>query len=180
MANGQGVFIDNQGSTYEGQWEDDLQHGAGCETWQEGKIKFAGEYVQGRKEGQGRYDWADGSHFEGTFVNSMFEGQGVYYFAESEKVYEGSFSENLFDGKGKLSFKDGRVYNGDFVRNKKHGSGTMIFPNGNKYIGSWKDDLQDGVGIFMNAAEGWKKQGEWSQGKRKTWLSKPIKIGGER
>jgi len=57
MANGKGVFIDSQGSTYEGDWLDDLQHGIGHETWQEGKIKFYGEYVAGKKHGKGRYDW---------------------------------------------------------------------------------------------------------------------------
>ena len=44
MANGRGTFVDSQGSTYEGDWVDDLQHGYGCETWNEGKIKFEGEY----------------------------------------------------------------------------------------------------------------------------------------
>lgn len=110
----------------------------------------------------------------------MFHGKGVYYFAESEKVYEGDFVENLFQGKGKLSFKDGRVYSGDFVENKKHGNGTMVFPNGNKYIGGWREDMQHGIGVFINGEDGSKKQGEWSNGKRKAWLSNPISMGGKR
>lgn len=45
MANGRGTFIDSEGSTYDGDWKDDLQHGYGCETWSQGKIKFEGNYV---------------------------------------------------------------------------------------------------------------------------------------
>lgn len=55
MANGRGTFIDPKGSTYEGDWVNDQQHGFGCETWEQGKIKFEGEYVQGKKNGKGRY-----------------------------------------------------------------------------------------------------------------------------
>lgn len=78
MANGYGTFVDSQGSTYEGEWMDDLQHGYGCETWSQGKIKFEGNYMQGKKNGKGRYEWQDGSYYEGEFVDSMFHGEGKY------------------------------------------------------------------------------------------------------
>jgi hypothetical protein len=39
--------------------------------------------------------------------------------------------------------------------------------------------LQHGIGIYFNAEEEWKKQGEWKDGKRIKWLSKPIKLNGE-
>jgi len=76
MANGRGTFIDSKGSTYEGDWMDDHQHGMGAETWEQGKISFQGEYNQGKKNGRGRYEWADGSFYEGDFVDSVFQGQG--------------------------------------------------------------------------------------------------------
>ena len=68
------MFVDSQGSTYEGDWLNDRQHGQGCETWEEGKVRFTGTYVDGIKEGHGRYDWSDSSHFEGEFVDSKFQG----------------------------------------------------------------------------------------------------------
>ena len=43
-ANGTGTFIDSQGSTYHGEWLDDLQHGFGREEWKNGEIRFAGYY----------------------------------------------------------------------------------------------------------------------------------------
>jgi len=157
MANGDGCFVNHEGSTSDGAWVDDLQHGFGKETWENGTIKFEGEYIQGKKCGRGRYEWSDGSFYEGDFMDSMFHGYGVYYFAESEKTYEGQFAENQFEGKGKLTFKDGRQYNGDFKAGKKDGQGTMLQVNGDKYIGAWKNDLMHGIGIFYDAKEEAKK-----------------------
>lgn len=82
MANGHGSFVNSQGSTSVGDWIDDQQHGFGKETWEQGKIKFEGEYREGKKMGRGRYEWADGSYYEGDFLDSQFSGQGVYYIAE--------------------------------------------------------------------------------------------------
>lgn len=45
MANGDGCFVNHEGSTSDGAWIDDLQHGFGKETWENGTIKFEGEYI---------------------------------------------------------------------------------------------------------------------------------------
>jgi len=37
-----------------------------------------------------------------------------------------------------------------------------------------------GNGVYINAREGTKRQGEWANGKRKTWISDPIQIGGSK
>ena len=178
LANGYGSLMNTQGGTSEGDWLDDRQHGFGKETWEFGKIKFQGQYVNGTKNGKGRYEWSDGSYYDGMFVNGSFSGQGTYYFADTERTYIGQFEDNLFDGKGQMTQKD-RVYTGDFKQGNKCGQGTLVYANGNKYIGSWQDDVQHGIGIFYNQAEGTKKQGEWKLGKRIQWLSKPIKVNGE-
>jgi len=67
MANGQGIFMDTTGSIYEGEWVDDLQHGYGKETWNNGEITFEGNYERAKKMGHGRYDWSNGSYYEGNF-----------------------------------------------------------------------------------------------------------------
>lgn len=94
----------------------------------------------------------------------------MYYQAEQDKLYEGNFEQNLFEGKGKLTFNDNRVYTGDFALGKRHGQGTMVFGNGSKYIGAWREDAQHGVGIYVNHADGSKRQGEWVNGKRSKWI----------
>ena len=46
------------GARYEGTWKDDLQDGAGVETWSDGS-KYSGGYKEGMKHGRGRYEWND-------------------------------------------------------------------------------------------------------------------------
>ena len=38
----------------------DKQNGHGVETWTDG-VRFEGEYVNGCKEGEGKFEWPDGS-----------------------------------------------------------------------------------------------------------------------
>ena len=39
---GYGVFIDTNNSRFEGEWVNDLQHGVGVETWDNGTAKYSG------------------------------------------------------------------------------------------------------------------------------------------
>ncbi len=75
------------------------------------------------------------------------------------------------EGKGIETWEDGRKYEGDFKNGKKDGEGTFEWPNGNKYIGSWRADKQHGIGIYYNVKDLSKRQGEWVNGKRQTWLN---------
>lgn len=67
-ANGMGVFVDTNGSMYEGMWQDDQQHGYGTESWNYNKIKFTGEFIEGKKTGKGRFEF-EGGYYEGDFVD---------------------------------------------------------------------------------------------------------------
>ena len=136
-------------------------------------------YAFGKKNGQGKFEWSDGSYYEGELQDSLFWGQGTQYFAADEKMYEGSFAAGMFENKGRLTQKDGCVYEGDFHEGKKEGNGTMTWPSGRKYTGPWKNDLQHGIGVQYDPKQGTKMQGEWKEGKRTKWLSKPIKVMGE-
>ena len=67
-ANGYGVFVDTNGSMYEGQWLDDQQHGFGTESWNYNKIKYTGDFTQGKKSGTGRFEF-EGGYYEGEFFD---------------------------------------------------------------------------------------------------------------
>ena len=58
---GFGKFQQDYGTVYEGQWQDDQQHGFGTESWNYNKIKFTGDFIEGKKTGKGRFE------FEGLF-----------------------------------------------------------------------------------------------------------------
>lgn len=88
MAHGKGTFCDTKGSLYEGHWKEDQQHGKGIEYWDYYKIKYEGDFVEGKKTGQGTFQ-CEGSTYTGEFINSMFHGKGQYYFADTGKIYKG-------------------------------------------------------------------------------------------
>lgn len=171
-ANGMGVFVDTNGSMYEGMWQDDQQHGYGTESWNYNKIKFTGEFVEGKKTGKGRFEF-EGGYYEGDFVDGQFHGFGKYYFADTGRLYEGQFKNNNMEGKGKMTWPDQSVYEGEFKAGKMEGRGTKVWASGNRFVGQWKNDVQHGTGVFYNFKDQTKRQGEWRLGKRYSWINSP-------
>lgn len=133
-ANGYGVFIDVSGNMYKGEWVNDQQHGMGTESWNFDRIKYVGEFREGKKTGQGKFEF-DGGYYEGEFEDGKFHGQGRYYFADTGRQYEGEFRDNNMEGRGVMTWPDGSKYEGEFKNGKMDGEGTKVFTNGNKYIG---------------------------------------------
>ena len=41
----------------------------------------------GRKQGYGRYKWADGSIYEGDWFDNRISGQGVYVWKDGRKFF---------------------------------------------------------------------------------------------
>lgn len=52
---------------------------------------------------------------------------------------------------------------GDWVNGKKTGEGVMTWPDGAKYLGQFKDDLQNGRAIYY-FPNGIKYVGDWVNG----------------
>lgn len=78
--------------------------------------------VEERRNGKGKYTWADGSYYNGEWVNNKKEGIGEY------------------------KFKDGSLFNGDWVNNKRNGLGKFISSSGDTYYGFYKNDMRNGEG----------------------------------
>ncbi len=153
-------------------------HGTGCETWASNGSKFVGAFVESKKHGQGRFDWADTSYYQGDFENGVFHGQGVYYFPDQQKTYYGTFVQGIVQGKGKEVWSDGKEYVGDFVNGKKQGQGVLSIPNAKQYSGEWSNNLKHGIGFEMNLVGGTRRKGEWKKGKWFRWLSNTDTISG--
>jgi len=67
--------------------------------------------------------------------------------------------------KKEIKFNDGSVYFGSTNSNdERHGKGKLSYTNGESYIGEWKDDKQDGFGIYYNSEGIIVKKGFWEQG----------------
>ena len=41
----------------------------------------------GKKEGQGKYTWADGSIYEGEWLDNRINGSGIYIWKDGRKYY---------------------------------------------------------------------------------------------
>lgn len=63
---------------------------------------YCGEWVAGKRHGQGTLIWADGSR------------------------YDGEWRENYSWGFGRLAYGDFDSYEGEFIRNCREGKGRMI------------------------------------------------------
>ncbi|MDC1254462.1 hypothetical protein N8Z03_00510 [Pelagibacteraceae bacterium] len=49
---------------------------------------------------------------------------------------------------GTLTWPDGQKYVGEWKDGKQHGQGTLTWPDGEKFVGEWKDDKRNGQGTL--------------------------------
>lgn len=93
---GNGIYIDS-GTTYDGQFSEDLYHGNGVYTAIDGST-YRGEWKLGKMHGKGTYTWPDGSSYEGNFEEGKIAGEGVY-LDNNKRVWTGSFKDEfgIFD-----------------------------------------------------------------------------------
>nr|KAF6481902.1 radial spoke head 10-like protein B [Molossus molossus] len=84
---------------YNGQWERGVQNGLGTHTWFLKRIPNSQYPLR--------------NEYRGNFVNGCRQGYGKFYYA-SGAIYEGEWVSNKKHGMGRLTFKNGRVYTGPF------------------------------------------------------------------
>ncbi len=82
------------------------------------------------------------------------------------RSYRGDFLNGEFHGYGRLTyFDEGEYYKGRFLNGKKHGRGTLWDKEGNVYMGEWRNDRRNGMGVQAF------KVADWSEDKyTETWL----------
>lgn len=133
---GRGLFTYEDGSKYEGDWEDDVRCGFGSLTTKIGEIEYEGEWVNDKFHGNGNlhntspkeldeaFDYQDfgkleGSwvKYEGEFVNGKWEGLGKLYLSNKEK-YIGKFRNGEIDGAGTFYQRTGETVTGEWKHNK--------------------------------------------------------------
>ncbi|KAH3743796.1 MORN motif protein [Pelomyxa schiedti] len=109
------------GGSYVGEWKDDMFHGRGVRTWDDG-TKYKGEWVYGNEHGSGTKTWArDGTSFEGVWdtgaivcgtkrwpngdefagtftVDGVGEGKAIFKKNNLEEFhqFEGTLKNNVF------------------------------------------------------------------------------------
>ena len=95
-------------------------------------------------------------------------GFGIQEFYKANKViarYEGNFKYSKYEGDGFFLFENGDRYKGSFKDDMISGKGEYsYFESGDNYKGEFKDDLMDGKGVYTtkkgNRYEGMFKKGK--------------------
>ena len=63
------------------------------------KGQYAGEYKDGKRDGQGTYIFSNGDKYVGEFQDGQRHGQGTYTFSNGDK-YVGEFKDGQRQGQG--------------------------------------------------------------------------------
>ena len=121
----------------------------------------------------------DGDLFEGYFINGKKNGRGKYTWANGD-VFDGNWVDGKRTGKGRITWSNGDTYEGEWKDGKLCGRGKLIqygkSPSGETYMkysydGEWLDSKEHGHGICVEGDFGMEKmdkvfEGEWVNGKR--------------
>lgn len=131
-------------STYTGQLDTvGKRHGHG--QWQSRTAQYEGQWQDDKQHGKGRQTWTDGRVYDGQFALGKFAGTGrmVWHTQKGSLVYEGQYEDDLKHGWGKFVWGDRRTYDGEWRRGKRHGKGTYMNVQGEKKVGYWLEDKFD-------------------------------------
>jgi len=171
---------------------------------------YDGEFMNGKRNGQGTFSFEDGAVYRGQWKDDNFHGQGAFYSANGDEfrgeyrngktvygkytwadgdVYEGEFKGGRPGGKGTFIFISGvkDKYVGEVKEGEMHGKGTMTYLQStlnpykrDKYVGEWKRNLEHGMGI-MTYKDGSSYEGLFKGGgKDLTYEQKKIKADKEK
>ena len=89
------------------------------------------------------------------------EGVGMIHY--SDRYYQGEFKGGMFEGYGEFHWNKGIKYIGLWKKGMKNIFG--VYTNVHKrqaYIGFWKNNKMDGVGVIYNDSGA--KFGKWKEG----------------
>lgn len=166
----------------------DCQNGFGEKEYSNGS-SYKGNFVNGKKEGEGTFIFKDGWKHIGFFKNDIPDGEGKQYDENGKITFEGNFYKYKLNGKGKSystngnisegNFKNGKLngfgkqyskdgklsYKGAFVNDSANGLGTLYFTNGGMYIGQFKNNKLEGLGKYYNVDGELIYEGQFKDGK---------------
>ena len=135
---------------YIGDRKNGLKNGRGTLYYRNNQIKYVGDFVNDKFEGQGRYNWEDCEYYIGQFINGLKNGKGTIYYEDNSIKYKGDFVNDKYEGQGKYIWKNGYYYIGPYLNGKRKGRGTLYDRNGSvKYEGDFSNDNYEGQGKYV-------------------------------
>lgn len=111
------------------------------------KIQLSAQCVQGNcVNGVGKFIYSDGGVYEGQFKNGVWDGEGTVKWP-SGSSYKGGFYSGKKHGIGLYRYNTGDLFEGEYSYGNML-KGTYVFPNGDKYVGEFKNSSFNGKGIY--------------------------------
>ena len=119
-----GIMEYKDGSRYEGEWNNDKQYGKGIFTKNISNnninltlVKYIGDFVNDKKEGNGIALYSNGDKYEGEWKNNKQYGKGIVIYSTGGR-YEGEWANGKFNGLGIYYLRNGEKYEGKFKDNR--------------------------------------------------------------
>ena len=139
-------------------------------------LLYLGHYVNGLREGFGKYYDQSGDMYEGT-LNSIYN--STYILIIYLFCYLGQWVNNKREGFGKYYYNDGDMYEGTL--NSIYNSTYILIIYLFCYLGQWVNNKREGLGEYSDA-NGDKEEGTWVKGQfqgrgKKTFKDGTIKYG---
>jgi hypothetical protein len=101
----------DDGSLYEGGYQNFWRQGDGEQKWQDGNV-YHGNFSEDTPCGKGNYIFSNGDHYSGDFSEGKFNGYGNYQGVDGKS--SGNWKNNQKHGKIKETFENGEVFEGNF------------------------------------------------------------------
>lgn len=110
--------------------------------------RFTGNYLDGKKNGEGVFLYPDGSKYEGSWLNDLREGWGTYTYPNGD-TYEGEWYQGRRHGQGVYTYKEtGSRYDGNWFHGRMQDRGHLIHLN-HRYVGIFEEDKPKGPGKYV-------------------------------
>lgn len=156
-----------QGQTYFGDWKNNQPSGFGIKKYPDGS-SYEGQWLEGLEHGQGKAEYISSGKREIIIEGIWDRGvpiSGNYYFSEASdyRVYSGTLNNYQPNGSGTLEYRNGIIYSGQVKAGKEEGFGKMNFPDSTTYEGNFHAGQFFGWGIYKS--KGFTYEGYWLFGK---------------
>nr|XP_020466898.1 histone-lysine N-methyltransferase SETD7 isoform X3 [Monopterus albus] len=112
----------------EGPLDDDNQPHGFCTVTYSSSDRFEGHFINGEKNGKGKFFFFDGSTLEGFYVDDALQGQGLYTY-EDGGVLHGTYVDGELNGPAQELDGEGRlVFKGQYKDNNRCGECWVYYP----------------------------------------------------
>ena len=108
---------------FEGEYINGKLNGKGKE-YNNDRLIFEGEYLNGERHGKGKeydnYDFKNYLKFEGEYLNGKRNGKGIEYQSDGDLIFEGEYLDGkIWNGKGKGEYGFNSMFKGEYLNGKE-------------------------------------------------------------